>query len=452
MLLNLATEDRGPNPVVPPLGEIIIGLIAFGILALRADEVRLAADGGRPSRRAATRSRAASSGPRTTQNEAKRLLDRLPAAAGRGPHRGGPDPRQRPGRGPADHRGDADARRRRSRPGSCARGEEQLTVQRQQVVRELRGEIGALAVAAGRAGRRRVARRRPEPAAHRRPVPRRPGRDGPVGAGRSRRRVPRRRRGLGRGRRRRPARGPVMVAVAGAASRESLAAANRSLDEVIDRDRGPTWARPRTSCSRSPRCWTASTGCAGPWPTRPPSRTAGRRCWSGCSATRLGAATLRAARDCWCAQRWSGPRDLADAVEAARRAGGARRGGAPRRARRASRTSCSGSAGSWPPSRELRLLLEDRDRAGRRAGGAARPAGRRAGQPGHPAAAASRPSGRRGAVPWTVRSSELVELAAARRERYVAYVTAAAPLTAAAGAAADRRSSAGSTGGRCRCR
>ena len=34
---------------------------------------------------------------------------------------------------------------------------------------------------------------------------------------------------------------------------------------------------------------------------------------------------------------------------------------------------------------------------------------------------------------------ELVELAAARRQRYVAYVTAAAPLTEPAGAAADRR-------------
>ena len=35
MLLYLATEssEEGPNPVVPPLGEIIIGLIAFAILA-----------------------------------------------------------------------------------------------------------------------------------------------------------------------------------------------------------------------------------------------------------------------------------------------------------------------------------------------------------------------------------------------------------------------------------
>ena len=79
------------------------------------------------------------------QEEAQRLLERVPASSS--PRRAPRRPRSGTTPGP---RASGSSRRcapprRRSPARIVARGEEQLTVQRQQVVRELRGEIGTLA-------------------------------------------------------------------------------------------------------------------------------------------------------------------------------------------------------------------------------------------------------------------------------------------------------------------
>ncbi len=143
MLLNLATED-GPNPVVPPLGEIIIGLIAFGILAFvlmkyvwprmeaTFEARRDAIEGG--LKRA-----------EDTQNEAKRLLAdyRQQLAEAR------TEAAQIRDNARAEGQRIIEEMRTTAQQESARivqRGEEQLTVQRQQVVRDLRGEIGSLAV------------------------------------------------------------------------------------------------------------------------------------------------------------------------------------------------------------------------------------------------------------------------------------------------------------------
>src|SRR5215213_451781 len=145
MLLYLATEssEEGPNPVLPPFGEIIIGLIAFAILAYvlmkyvwprmeaTFEARRDAIEGG--IRRA-----------EEAQEEAKQLLAdyrqqlseaRTEAAQIRDNAR-------------AEGQRIIEEMRATAQEESArivARGEEQLTVQRQQVVRELRGEIGTLA-------------------------------------------------------------------------------------------------------------------------------------------------------------------------------------------------------------------------------------------------------------------------------------------------------------------
>src|ERR671912_779775 len=146
MLLYLATEgsEEGPNPVIPPLGEIVIGLIAFGILAwvlmkyvwprmeatfeARRDAIeggiRRAEEAQEEARRLLTEYRQQLAEARTeaaqirdnARAEGQRIIEEMRAAAQ-----------------------EESAR-------IVARGEEQLTVQRQQVVRELRGEIGTLAV------------------------------------------------------------------------------------------------------------------------------------------------------------------------------------------------------------------------------------------------------------------------------------------------------------------
>src|SRR5215203_3379627 len=145
MLLYLATEgsEDGPNPVVPPIEEIIIGLIAFAILAwvlmkyvwprmeATFEARRDAIDGG--IKRA-----------EEAQNEAKRLLTeyRQQLAEAR------TEAAQIRDNARAEGQRIIEEMRATAQEESARivqRGEEQLTVQRQQVVRELRGEIGTLA-------------------------------------------------------------------------------------------------------------------------------------------------------------------------------------------------------------------------------------------------------------------------------------------------------------------
>jgi F-type H+-transporting ATPase subunit b len=150
MLLYLATEsgtpveESGPNPVIPPVSEIIIGLITFGIVVYvlmryvwpqmeatfqaRRDAIeggiRRAEEAQEEARRLLTEYRQQLAEARTeaaqirdnARAEGQRIIEEMRTAAQ-----------------------DESAR-------IVARGEEQLTVQRQQVVRELRGEIGTLAV------------------------------------------------------------------------------------------------------------------------------------------------------------------------------------------------------------------------------------------------------------------------------------------------------------------
>src|SRR3954464_8463309 len=143
----LAAEEAH-NPLVPPLGEIIVGTIAFAIVffvfanfvAPRFEQVfrarRAAIEGG--IERA-----------ETMQAEAKAALEQYRAQL-------------------ADARGEAAQIRDQARPEGqqileelrtqaqeesariLARGEEQLAGQRQQVVNELRGQIRALAAALAR--------------------------------------------------------------------------------------------------------------------------------------------------------------------------------------------------------------------------------------------------------------------------------------------------------------
>jgi F-type H+-transporting ATPase subunit b len=145
MLLYLATEgsEEGPNPVVPPLGEIIIGLIAFAILAFvlmkyvwprmeaTFEARRDAIEGG--LKRA-----------EDAQNEAQRLLAdyRQQLAEAR------TEAAQIRDNARAEGQRIIEEMRATAQEESArivARGEEQLSVQRQQVVRDLRGEIGTLA-------------------------------------------------------------------------------------------------------------------------------------------------------------------------------------------------------------------------------------------------------------------------------------------------------------------
>jgi len=146
MLLYLATEAPAeePNPVIPPLGEIIIGVIAFGILATvlmryvwprieaTFEARRDAIEGG--IKRA-----------EEAQNEAKRLLTeyRQQLAEAR------TEAAQIRDNARAEGQRIIEEMRATAQEESARivqRGEEQLRVQRQQVVRELRGEIGSLAV------------------------------------------------------------------------------------------------------------------------------------------------------------------------------------------------------------------------------------------------------------------------------------------------------------------
>jgi F-type H+-transporting ATPase subunit b len=147
MLLQLAVEsttEEEPNPVaLPPLGEIIIGLIAFAILAYvlmkyvwprmeaTFEARRDAIEGG--IKRA-----------EEAQEEAKRLLGeyRQQLAEAR------TEAAQIRDNARAEGQRIIEEMRTTAQEESARivqRGEDQLTAQRQQVVRELRGEIGTLA-------------------------------------------------------------------------------------------------------------------------------------------------------------------------------------------------------------------------------------------------------------------------------------------------------------------
>ena len=146
MLLQLAVEsttEEEPSPVLPPLGEIIIGLIAFAILAYvlmkyvwprmeaTFEARRDAIEGG--IKRA-----------EEAQEEAKRLLTdyRAQLAEAR------TEAAQIRDNARAEGQRIIEEMRTTAQEESARivqRGEEQLTVQRQQVVRQLRGDIGTLA-------------------------------------------------------------------------------------------------------------------------------------------------------------------------------------------------------------------------------------------------------------------------------------------------------------------
>jgi F-type H+-transporting ATPase subunit delta len=169
----LAAEAH--NPLIPPLGEIIIGIIAFAIVfvvfakfvAPRFEQVfrarREAIEGGIERAEA-------------MQVEARAALDQYRAQLAEARS----EAAQIRDQARAEGQQILEELRAQAQEESArivARGEEQLTSQRQQVVNELRGQIGALAVElAGRV----VGRRGHPPPRHGRPLPRRAGRHGDV--------------------------------------------------------------------------------------------------------------------------------------------------------------------------------------------------------------------------------------------------------------------------------
>ena len=131
------------NPLIPPVGEIIVGTITFGILCLvlfkfvvpRFEQVfqarREAIEGGIERAEAMqVEARAALEQYRAqlteARNEAAQIRDQARAEG-------------------QQILEDLRAQAQEESARIVARGEEQLSVQRQQVVRELRGEIGTLA-------------------------------------------------------------------------------------------------------------------------------------------------------------------------------------------------------------------------------------------------------------------------------------------------------------------
>src|ERR671929_562722 len=138
----LAAESE--NPLIPPWGEIIIGLIAFGLVVVvmmkfvapRFEEVfkarREAIEGGIERAEA-------------MQAEAKQALQQYRAqlAEARGEAAQIRDQARAEGQQILE---ELRAQAQEESARIMARGEEQLAASRQQVVNQLRGEIGALAV------------------------------------------------------------------------------------------------------------------------------------------------------------------------------------------------------------------------------------------------------------------------------------------------------------------
>lgn len=138
----LAAE--APNPLIPPVGEIIVGLIAFGIVFLvfkkfvlpRFEQVfrarREAIEGGIERAEA-------------MQAEAKAALEQYRAQLAEARN----EAAQIRDQARAEGQQILEELRTQAQEESArivARGEEQLATARQQVVNELRGQIGALAV------------------------------------------------------------------------------------------------------------------------------------------------------------------------------------------------------------------------------------------------------------------------------------------------------------------
>jgi F-type H+-transporting ATPase subunit b len=138
----LAAEEH--NPLLPPLGEIIIGLIAFGIVLLvlfklvapRFEQVfvarREAIEGGIERAEA-------------MQGEARAALEQYRAQLAEARN----EAAQIRDQARAEGQQILEELRTQAQEESArivARGEEQLAAQRQQVVNELRGQIGALAI------------------------------------------------------------------------------------------------------------------------------------------------------------------------------------------------------------------------------------------------------------------------------------------------------------------
>ena len=140
-MIILAAEE---NPLLPPLGEIIIGIVAFGILLLvmakfvapRFEQVfrarREAIEGGIERAEA-------------MQAEAKAALEQYRAQLAEARN----EAAQIRDQARAEGQQILEELRTQAQEESArivARGEEQLATQRQQVINELRGQIGALAV------------------------------------------------------------------------------------------------------------------------------------------------------------------------------------------------------------------------------------------------------------------------------------------------------------------
>jgi F-type H+-transporting ATPase subunit b len=142
--MNILAAEEAHNPLIPPLGEIIVGTITFAILFFvlvkfvvpRFEQVfqarREAIEGGIERAEA-------------MQAEAKAALEQYRAqlAEARGEAAQIRDQARAEGQQILEELR-AQAQEESSR--IIARGEEQLAAQRQQVVNELRGQIGALAV------------------------------------------------------------------------------------------------------------------------------------------------------------------------------------------------------------------------------------------------------------------------------------------------------------------
>jgi len=143
-MIPILAQEAEHNPILPPLSEIIIGLVAFGILAAvlmkyvfpRMEETfqarREAIEGGLARAEEA-------------QVEAQRLLEDYRRRLGEARTEAAQirdNARAEGQRIIEEMREQAQAEQARI----VQRGEEQLAAQRQQIIRELRAEIGALAV------------------------------------------------------------------------------------------------------------------------------------------------------------------------------------------------------------------------------------------------------------------------------------------------------------------
>lgn len=142
-MLMLAAEETH-NPLIPNLGEVIIGLIAFAVLAFVLMKFAFPAF----ERVYAARTEAIEGGLRRAaeaQEEAKRVLEEYTRQLA--------EARTEAAKIRDDARADAERITETMRQHAqeeaariVARGEEQLTAQRQHLVTELRQEIGQLAV------------------------------------------------------------------------------------------------------------------------------------------------------------------------------------------------------------------------------------------------------------------------------------------------------------------